>query len=170
MIIRLTGGLGNQMFQYAYGRSWSIKNKKPFKYFFVYYRGDTKRKYELDIFNVKGKKINNIFPNILVKISDFLKVNIPSIKYGNWQSSKYYSNCEKEIREDFQFIKPLDEKNTNVLRKIETTNSISVHIRRGDYISDNKTNKFHGICSPKYFQKAIDYLNQRIENPKYFHL
>lgn len=168
MIIRLTGGLGNQMFQYAYGRSCSIKNKKQLKYFFVHYSGDTKRTYELRIFNIRGVKVNGYIPNIFVKLSHFLKINIPVVKYGNWQSQKYFSNCEKEIRDDFQFIKPLDKKNYNVLKTIKTTSSISIHFRRGDYVSDNKINKFHGVCSLKYYQKAIDYLNIRVDKPKYF--
>lgn len=70
IIIRLTGGLGNQMFQYAYGRSCSIKNKESLKYFFVHYCGDTNRKYELGIFNIVGNKINGFFPDILVKIDN----------------------------------------------------------------------------------------------------
>jgi hypothetical protein len=168
MIIRFTGGMGNQMFQYAYGRSRSIRNGEPFKYFFVHYRGDTNRKYELGIFNIKGKKINGIFPNFLVKLSNYFHFNILNIKYGYWQNPKYFSNYEDEIRKDFQFIRPLDRKNLNILKQIENTDSVSVHIRRGDYILDIKNDGFHAVCPPSYCKVAVNYIKERIENPKFF--
>jgi hypothetical protein len=156
------------MFQYAYARSLSIKNGKPFKYYFVHYRDDTKRQFELGVFNIKGERINGLLVEIIVRLSSFLGVNIPYFACGYWQSSKYFSDYEKEIREDFQFIKPLDRKNLSVLKKIEKTSSASIHIRRGDYVSNSKINKVHGTCSITYYRKAINHLKRKFPNSAFF--
>src|SRR3989338_7605799 len=59
IIVQLYGGLGNQMFQYATGRALSLKNDTELKLdlhaFESYSKGITKRKYKLDIFNIKTK-------------------------------------------------------------------------------------------------------------------
>jgi hypothetical protein len=48
--------------------------------------------------------------------------------------------------------------------KIKNENSCSVHIRRGDYVSNSKTNNIHGICSLSYYQKAIEIIKQKYKN------
>lgn len=168
IVIKLTGGLGNQMFQYAYGRSESIRKKQPLSYYFIHHRGDTNRQYELNVFNIKGKKIDGFYSEIFLKVGHILKLSYPHIISGYWQSEKYFIKHENEIRKDFQFKKPLDKKNKKVLEQIKNTNSVSIHIRRGDYVSNKKTNQFHGVCSLSYYKEAINYFKKRIENPKFF--
>lgn len=168
IIVELAGGLGNQMFQYAYSRSLSIKARTSFKYFFFHHLGNVNRQYELGVFNLKGTRINGLFPELVLIIFRHFHMNSPSIISGYWQSEKYFSDYEKEIREEFRFVKPLDKKNLNILKRIEKTNSVSIHIRRGDYASDKRTNQFHGVCTLSYYQKAISYIKRRTANPKFF--
>ena len=52
--------------------------------------------------------------------------------------------------------------------KIESCNSISLHVRRGDFINENSTNKTHGVCSIEYYKKAIDFIAKKISNPVFF--
>lgn len=166
--ISLTGGLGNQMFQYAYGRSRSIKTKEALAYCFVHYRGNTKRRFELDVFDIKGVRIDGFLPKIFINVCRLLGTGLPLFESGYWQSPKYFSGYEKEIRDDFLFIKPLDRRNLYVLDLIKKTNSVSIHIRRGDYVTNKITNKFHGICDTDYYQKAVRYINRKIKKPTYF--
>src|SRR3989338_4606719 len=56
IIINLTGGLGNQMFQYAFGRYLALKNKTELKYHFTNALFNTQRKFELDVFNIQATK------------------------------------------------------------------------------------------------------------------
>ena len=51
------------------------------------------------------------------------------------------------------------------LKNIKGTPSVSLHIRRGDYLSDLKVSKVHGMCDIEYYQKAISYLSSRIQDP-----
>jgi hypothetical protein len=163
MIFKLRGGLGNQMFQYAYGRSWSIKNKKALKYYFIHNYGDANRCYELGIFNING-----LFPELLRKVEIFLNVKFFDVVSGYWQGEKFFINNKNTIRRDFQFIKLMDRKNINILEEINKVNSVSVHVRRGDYISDKKTNEFHGVCTLRYYNNAIKKIKQTIKSPKFF--
>ena len=168
MIIRLTGGLGNQMSQYAYGRAKSLKNNQKLYYYFIHYRGDAIRNYELKIFPIKGTKINGVVIDLLVKLGNLLHVRIPGIELGYWQGERYFNDYEKEIRNDFRFIKLLDKKNRDILNIINKTNSVSIHIRRGDYVFDKKTKEFHGLLPVEYYKKAIKIINKKIKNSKYF--
>lgn len=168
IFIELTGGLGNQMFQYAYGRSLSLRKNRSFKYFFVHHYGDTNRQYELHVFNLKGEKYNGLFTELVLIIFRLLHIRSSAIISGYWQNPKYFANYEKEIREDFRFITPLDYKNKELLNLISKTNSVSVHVRRGDYVSDKKTKEFHGICTAEYYRKAIAFISRKVEKPVYF--
>lgn len=168
MIVRLTGGLGNQMFQYAFGRAKSILENKKLFYYFIHNRGDTVRKFELGVFNVKGKKIISIFPDLLVKLSDLTKFKIPGIEYGYWQDQKYFTEVENQIRKDFRFINPLKGKNKKLLESIINSNSISIHIRRGDYNNVEKNKKSIGTCSPTYYKKAILHIKKFVDNPHFY--
>lgn len=168
MIIRLTGGIGNQMFQYAYGRSRSLESNTPLKYFFVHYRCDTNRNFQLNLFNITGRVVDPFFPGIIVKVENLFKIHSPWIEYGYWQSEKYFKRYEKAIRKDFTFRNKPNKANLELLKVIKSVNSVSIHVRRGDYVNDKKTKKFHGVLSTKYYKKAIEVINRKVEKPTYF--
>jgi hypothetical protein len=168
MIIRLTGGLGNQMFQYAYGRSKTLRSGEALYYYFIDSRGPTKREYGLNVFNLKEKKINNITAIFLDALWINTKFMDRIVRSGYWQSEKFFISFEDEIRKDFQFTKPLGWKNIKIQEKINKTNSVSIHIRRGDYFSDTKISKVHGTCTRDYYNKAIEYINNKVKDPAFF--
>lgn len=84
---------------------------------------------------------------------------------GWWQSEKFFKDIEKEIRKDFTFPKIKDEKNKEIENIISKTNSVSIHIRRGDYIKDKGLG---GLTPLKYYQKGIDYIRNKVKDPVYF--
>ena len=51
---------------------------------------------------------------------------------------------------------------------ISQTNSVSLHIRRGDYVSNQKTNQTHGTCDLDYYQRCITEIEKEVENPYFF--
>lgn len=85
--------------------------------------------------------------------------------FSHYQSEKYFKNIEGKIRKDFSFPVRIDDKNKILLDKIKNTNSISLHVRRGDYINNEK---FSEICSLSYYKKAIKTIYKNINNPVFF--
>lgn len=89
--------------------------------------------------------------------------------YGGWHSDKYFISESSLINEVYDFHSPfLNSKNTNILDDILNSNSISFHIRRGDFMSDNNINLFGSICNNDYYNMAIDKVENYIDNPHYF--
>lgn len=162
IIVKLKGGLGNQMFQYAFGKKNSIEQKtnlkldKTFLELPIWQRltGITVRNYELGEFNVKAQ------------FSGFWEKMHPVLD-GYWQSEKYFKNIRNIICRDFT-IKNKSKNFIHVLNIISGTNSVSIHFRRGDYAWDEKTNKYHGLLGIEYYRKAIDIIQRKMKNPHFF--
>jgi len=87
---------------------------------------------------------------------------------GYWQSEKYFSSSAAQIRRDFTFREPMNDLNALAAEKILSMNAVSVHVRRGDYLTDKKANATHGLCSIQYYKNSIEYISRVIHNPKYF--
>jgi len=88
--------------------------------------------------------------------------------YGYWQSERYFSAAEDMIRSDFSFRSPLAGKNLELAEQMNCCNAVSLHIRRGDYVSDAKTSNLLGTCSLDYYHAAIKYLSERVDSPHFF--
>lgn len=96
--------------------------------------------------------------------------NLPKNCYlsGYWQSEKYFGDVASQIRDDFKFRLPLQNKNSEFANEISQVNAVSLHIRRGDYVSNKKTTATHGLCSIDYYQTAIRYIAERVPHPHFF--
>lgn len=87
---------------------------------------------------------------------------------GYWQSEKYFQDAEQIIRADFSFALAMSKQNAQIGEEMLQENSISLHVRRGDYVSNPKTNATHGICSLDYYRAAVRHMAERVENPHFF--
>lgn len=89
---------------------------------------------------------------------------------GYWQSEKYFQNYASQIASNFTFSLPLSGFNEiigNQIRDIEIT-PISIHVRRGDYISNQRASIHHGVCSLEYYNAAISYFSKKFLNVHFF--
>ncbi len=77
---------------------------------------------------------------------------------GYWQSEKYFSSISNVLREDLVAKAPLADRNLEMAEKIKSCFAVSLHIRRGDYVTDMPTNQTHGILSLEYYQAAISFI------------
>lgn len=84
---------------------------------------------------------------------------------GWWQSEKFFKELEFKVRKDFVFPDILDEDNRNIKNMIENSNSISLHIRRGDYLKDKGLG---GLAPLFYYKSAIEYIVKLVENPVFY--
>lgn len=87
---------------------------------------------------------------------------------GYWQSPKYFADVESELRAAFSFREPLAGPNLEVAARIAEGNSVSLHIRRGDYISNLSSNRFHGICDWDYYERSIELIQRRLPDAHFF--
>jgi hypothetical protein len=77
-------------------------------------------------------------------------------------------DIQDKIRTDFQFNKITDEVNLNHIQKIQDCNSVSLHIRRGDYISIQKNASKFIALDIQYYENAIKKISSLISNPIFF--
>ena len=164
------GRLANQMFQYASlkgiasnrGYDFCIPPKDFFGKKDINVRNEEFNLY--NVFSVYEK--NNIDspqnPILQERTHNFDKelfINCPDNAdlFGYFQSEKYFKHIENEIREDFTFSEEL-RVNCGEFIKSLGTDVISLHIRRGDYV----TNPNHPVQPPEYYQNALDLLPKEI--------
>ena len=88
---------------------------------------------------------------------------------GGWHSEKYFADISETIHSVFKFnYEHIGQENTMALQHIKNQNSVSVHIRRGDFIDYINYNKFGAVCTLNYFVIAIEKIKALVEKPHFF--
>jgi hypothetical protein len=87
---------------------------------------------------------------------------------GYFQSEKYFVNAPDLARKSFRFKNSPSGKNKDAADKISSVNSVSLHVRRGDYLSEVNKKIFGNICTPEYYSKAIRYIKAHVNDPQFF--
>ena len=172
IIIKLKGGLGNQLFQYAFGLLLADKRGEELKIDnrSLGAKTDTYRSYSLDNFKIStplasdseikkyqprlaffNKIYNKIFKNYHIGYEEkFLNTKASYIE-GFFQSYKYL-----ELLKELSLKKDIDYKIAD--------NSVAVHIRRGDYVN----NPAHFVCDLKYYQNAFKLIKEKVASPVFY--
>lgn len=87
---------------------------------------------------------------------------------GYWQSEKYFGDIKEIIMREFT-VKPSQVgKNKELAAIIGDSESVSLHVRRGDYITNPITTQVHGICGLDYYGRAIGFIEKRVPSPHFF--
>lgn len=196
LVVWCLGGLGNQMFQYAFYRRLQLDGANVkldisgFNDYELHNGFELRRVFnvaineaELDcIAKLKhqagaGYLISKIcyklklptsyvvqrYFNYNSKYCNFLHSRDKYLE-GYWQSEKYFGDHANAIRDDFNFP-DLDKVNTLCATHIMQSNSVSLHVRMGDYVNHPL---YGGICTLKYYQQAIELIKSKIDNPSFF--
>jgi hypothetical protein len=87
---------------------------------------------------------------------------------GTWQSERYLKNIRDILLREFTFKEPGDEVNMQLIEEIKRTNAVSVHIRRGDFVSATWVNSHAVIKDEKYYLDGIKYLSGQLDKPHFY--
>jgi hypothetical protein len=202
IIVRIKGGLGNQLFQYSLGLQIArIRNEELYLdlSWFVNNKIDTRREFILDKFtsNYNIASESDLVPflletfysrtyrklvNLLVptkfhkyireregKLNSEIIHNKRGVYFdGTWMSERYFDLVSHEIRLLFGARCVLNGYYSGIEEFMGNSNSVCVHVRRGDYAYNSRTMKYHGLLTLNYYQSAITYLNDRLSNLTFF--
>ncbi|MCL5798059.1 MAG: alpha-1,2-fucosyltransferase [Patescibacteria group bacterium] len=116
----------------------------------------------------RGPKVNFYSEKSFNFNKEVLKLPENAYLTGYWQSEKYFKDIEKIIRREFEFKTRPDRENNLLLKKIRSVNSISIHVRRGDLVTNRSTNKYHGVCPISYYLTALKIISEKVKNPHLF--
>ncbi len=190
IITKILGGLGNQMFQYALGKYLAQKHDTELKLDVTNFNNYKLHNYDLSKLNIQNNiaLIHEIEKLKSKKFFNFIKIkkqshinektftfdesilDLPDNIYleGYWQSEKYFKSLREILLQEFSPKDKITCKNEKYLSKISSVNSVSLHVRRGDYISNPTANSVHGTCNLDYYSKSIDYIVSKIEKPEFY--
>ena len=182
---RVIGGLGNQMFQYAAGRALALRRGVGLILDTQAFLSYKVHSYGLDRYAVQADKVsrdrffsvrrdstfwrgvrrlglmpekntyresNFSFDSKVLALGDDICLE------GYWQSEKYFLDFADDIRAELTVIDPPNEENAFWLNRIRSDLSISLHIRRGDYLTNPSANAVHGTCNLDYYRRSAEYL------------
>lgn len=99
---------------------------------------------------------------------DVLKAGKDTYLIGYWQSERYFVGIANLIRNEFTLKENPDGQNQRVLASIEQSNSVSIHIRRGDYVTSPEANQVHGVLGLEYYGGAVDFIASKVSQPQFF--
>jgi hypothetical protein len=204
IVTRLQGGLGNQMFQFAFAYILSRKNIDSI----IYYddrqlanndntfldNGIVRRKFALNhfclniqkwdssqdsiffptnLFDRSLKKLRQIFGKTSLLFEETASYNHSILKrakgdiycVGYWQAEPYYTNYRHELRQLFSFERIISESIEKIQSSIKSAfkGSVSVHVRRGDYLAKAAAD-IHPVCTQEYYDYAITTMEASVDN------
>lgn len=87
---------------------------------------------------------------------------------GAWQSEKYFASIAPTIRRGFTLREPLSVHAQKLETEIRSGESICVNVRRGDFITVERSAKEHGFVGLEYYQKGIEVITSRVKNPRIY--
>jgi hypothetical protein len=173
MLVRLNGGLGNQMFQYAFGRCVSRVRREDVLFYKVGLGPGCHRAYGLDVFNVRDVRFGGgggpfFDESHLIFDPQVYKVPNGTNFRGCWQTEKYFEPEPDLIRRDFTLRNPVGEQTKRVADAIAAApQSAFIHVRRTDYLGAGQA-AFHGNMTWDYYAEAMQYVRERIADAKFF--
>lgn len=99
---------------------------------------------------------------------NILRVGENAYLHGYWQSEKYFADVRDVLLREFSFRAPLDSANKQIADIIGKTESVSLHVRRADYVSSKEVNRVLGVCPPEYYTRAVQHIRKNITHPVFF--
>jgi Glycosyl transferase family 11 len=194
--VALGGGVGNQLFQYATARALALRLAVPLMVDDRQYRRRSWPVYALEAFAIAAappdEKLlprydHGFWPGLAVRFlgrggrfrifseagfafdETVLSLHDWTYLRGNFQSPLYFVDQETTLRRDLAFVAPMDAANHAVADEIAGTMAVSLHIRRGDYVTNPRANRVHGTVDLDFYARAAELIASRCDStPTFF--
>jgi hypothetical protein len=188
--IKLYGGLGNQLFQYAFVRSVANKRKCLFEVDASNYPAkgiaggvdllhlnvpaevfQNRNQFKINLFilkllkKLKVHRIGRVYIEKMPHFSDEAMNNACKYFFGYFQSFRYFDEYRDILVDELTFS---NVENSGYYATIKETESVGIHVRRGDYISDKKVAKLMVELGVEYYSIAAKKILSIIEKPVHF--
>ncbi len=197
VIVRMMGGLGNQLFQYAAGRTVALATGRELLLDTSAYREDPLRAYQLDrfaiaarplrrgdvpFFRLRRSRLGAILPRRarVEIVREWFPARVPvwpaapvddagtPYLIGYWQSERYFAAAADTIRREVRVNAAPEGANARLLDDIAAGDAVAIHVRRGDYVSNPLATAYHGLCGLDYYRGAIRRLEATVPQPHCF--
>ncbi len=176
IVIRLIGGLGNQLFQYAAARQLSEIHQTELKIDISEFEEYKLHKYSLRHFNIIEEFISKEEICGIEEVKaryfhfdpEFKKIPNNIILKGYWQSEKYFVAISEAIRSELSVKTPLSGRDAETAKQIVSCESVSAHIRRLDYVPNTYTEQLLETCSLDYYSDAAERISRNVKLPHFF--
>lgn len=201
VIVKMLGGLGNQLFQYAMGRNLAYLNDTELKVDLTWFSSEqetTRRSFFLDKFNITYGVASNeeikkyfilrkflgrdLYEAIIpfkckryIRLKEFQPFDGKYLKLGGnvylegyWTDERYFAEVSNIIRREFTLKHELSQRSKKISELIQKTESVSIHIRRGDYVANRNFSPIFNVCDHKYYINAINEITRNISKPHFF--
>lgn len=194
--VKLMGGLGNQLFQYAFGKRLAQETGLDVSFETSFFRKNPHRPLDLRVldphlpiaaphrvprkarhYSYQTRILDYLFPRMIEHYEQgrgfdetLLRAARPHSYFeGFWQSTHYVRPVEAALRTD---LRPdavvLSERAQSMLAQIQQTNSVGVHVRRGDYVDNPVHQATYVTCSPAYFGQGMAHVAGQVAEPHFF--
>ena len=198
IVVRLSGGLGNQLFQYAAGRRLAhilcAELVLDLNWYAHIPSSDTPRIYELSHYPIHARTTTS-GESLWCRLHDgrllrrlsllprrwrhcreksfafeplFLDLSDNTYLDGYWQSYHYFEDVSDLIRAELMPIVSFSVQDNKVATLIAAENAVSVHVRRGDYVTNQTALGHHGLCSLDYYNEALERMLLYVARPHFF--
>lgn len=87
---------------------------------------------------------------------------------GYFACEKYYSDILYDLREKIQFPTSDNPLNSELTQEMKECTSVSVHVRRGDYLNEENRTVFGNICTDAYYQMAIELIKEEVPDAHFY--
>jgi len=195
VISKIIGGLGNQLFQYAAGRTLAHLNNTILKLDVSFFEEYEFRNFDLLNFTTNvdfatKQEIENLMPahnfekafQYLSPLKKrtyhreryfhfderFLNLGANVFLKGYFQSEKYFLPAKEIIRKELTFKENAIDRVKEFSLELNERNSVSIHIRRGDYEKDPAIAERHGTLSAGYYRSALEIIKTKIQLPRFY--
>lgn len=193
IIVKVWGGIGNQLFQYVFGQYLSYRFNQEVYYddnSFIstdklrkpeLYAVDAEMKYNNSCSFSKTRGVKNRILRLMFQmhpkhhfiaegstIPQNFKADHVYFFQGYWQDIKFYEWLQANVPSFIIRSQKWPIELAEIRNQIESSeDSVSIHVRRGDYFKPENV-KAYGVCDAAYFEKGLELMAEKVSSAKLF--